>query len=165
MLSELEPRLRRDLPKGHIAFASLASERSLLAQAKGVLSDALDLANQALAMAEASVQAGREGADYLPVLLARRSGIELQARNANAAVADAARALTLLQRASQPGVFSGTLGRTYLTLGRALRSQQKWDDARATLASAADHLQNSMGPDHPETREARQLADLSTKHK
>ena len=165
MLSELEPRLRRDLPKGHIAFASLASERSLLAQAKGVLSDALDLANQALAMAEASVQAGREGADYLPVLLVRRSGIELQARNANAAVADAARALTLLQRASQPGVFSGTLGRTYLTLGRALRSQQKWDDARATLASAADHLQNSMGPDHPETREARQLADLSTKHK
>ena len=35
MLSEVEQRLRRSLPAAHIAFASLASQQSLNAQARG----------------------------------------------------------------------------------------------------------------------------------
>ena len=37
MLDEAEPRLRRRLPAGHIAFASLASNRALIAQGRGDL--------------------------------------------------------------------------------------------------------------------------------
>ncbi len=55
MLSELEPRLR-NLPPGHIAFVVLASERSLNAQAAGDLTKALELANQAVGLAQASAK-------------------------------------------------------------------------------------------------------------
>jgi len=159
MLSEVEPRLRRNLPTGHIAFASLASERARNAQASGDLSTALDLANQAMAIAEASVKAGRQGVDNLPILLVHRSDIELQLRRPDEAAADAARALTMLQQAAQPGTLSSTLGRAYFALGRALLGQGHRDEGRAALRSAVEHLQSALGSDHPETRSARQLQD------
>src|SRR5205085_8581835 len=37
MLDEVEPWLKRNLPPGHVAFASLTSQRALLAQARGDL--------------------------------------------------------------------------------------------------------------------------------
>jgi serine/threonine-protein kinase len=158
MLAEVEPRLRRNLPAGHIAFASLASERALIAQAAGDLGAALRLASQAMDIAEASVKAGRQGADFLPTLLLRRSDLKLQLRRPDEAAADATRGLSLLQTAAQPGTFSSTLGRAYLTLGRALQAQGKPEEARAALRSAVQHLQSALGPDHPDTRAARQLA-------
>lgn len=48
MLDEVEPRLRKDLPPGHYAFASLLSERSLLELERGDLPSALRPANQAV---------------------------------------------------------------------------------------------------------------------
>jgi Tetratricopeptide repeat len=58
---------------------------------------------------------------------------------------------------------SGDLGRAYLTLGRALQAQGKRDESRAALRSGAEHLQNALGPDHPDALAARQLAELDTK--
>ncbi|HXP86430.1 MAG TPA: protein kinase [Bryobacteraceae bacterium] len=162
MLAEVEPRLRRNLPPGHYAFAALASEQSLIALARGDLPMALQLANQAMTIAEASIKAGGQGAGVLPILLVRRSSIELDLRRTDEAAADAARALSLLQVAAQPGTFSGNLGRAYLTLGRALQAQGKGDEARAAFHSAAEHLQNALGPDHPDTRSARLLAETDT---
>jgi hypothetical protein len=49
-------------------------------------------------------------------------------------------------------------GRAYLTLARALRAQGRRDEARAALASALKHLEITLGPDHPDTQTARQLA-------
>ena len=66
MLADVEPRLRRDLPAGHIAFASLISKQALLAEAQGNLQGGLDLVNQAIAIAEASVKTGGQGADFIP---------------------------------------------------------------------------------------------------
>jgi tetratricopeptide (TPR) repeat protein len=161
MLSEVEPRLRKGLPAGHVAFASLTSERSLNAFERGDLPTALQLANQAMTIAEASIKAGGSPAP-LPVFLVRRSLVELKSLQIGQAVDDAARALNLLKAAAQPGTFSSTLGRTYLALGQALLAQDKGDDARSALRSAAEHLQSSLGPDHADTLRARQLAGLET---
>jgi len=164
MLSEVEQRLRRSLPPGHIAFASLASQQALNARARGDAPSALQLANQAVAMAQASVNSGRAGAFYLRTFLIRRSEIELQLGHRDEAVADAAQALGQLQADAQPGTYSSYLGHAYLALARALSAQGKGDEARAAARSAEEQLQNALGHDHPDTRAARQLAGLESPH-
>ena len=162
MLAEVEPRLRRDLPTGHYAFGALASERSLNALAKGDIPAAIQLADQAVAIDEASIKARGEGAVPLRLLLIRRSTIELAAHRPNDAAADAARALSLLQAATEPGTFSSTMGMAYLALANAVEALGKHNEARAAARSAAEQLQNALGPDHPETRSARKFAELET---
>ena len=159
MLDEVEPRLRKGLPAGHIAFGALASSRALLAQAHGDLQAALELSTEAVTISEAAMKAGRLGGDYLPIFLARRSDVELQLGHPGRAEADAARGLSLLQASSQQGTFSSTMGRAYLTLGRALQSQGKRSEASTAFHSAAEHLQNTLGPDHPDARSALLLAE------
>jgi len=158
MLSEAETRLRRILPAGHIAFAALALQRALIAQSRGELQQALALANEAVAGAEASIKAGRQGSDFLPAMLVSRADIQLQLHQPDAAAADAARALTILQQFAQPGVFTAQLGGAYLAQGRALQIQGHPDQAGAAFRTAAKHLERALGPDHPDTRLARQLA-------
>jgi hypothetical protein len=74
-----------------------------------------------------------------------------------AATSDAARAVALEVERTDPSSRSHLIGRAYLTLGRALSAQGKSGDARAALASALQHLESTLGEDHPETRSARQL--------
>jgi len=162
MLAEVEPRLRRNLPPEHYAFASLASEKALNAQAAGDLRTALDYSDQAVSMVEIAAKIGRQGAQFLPGFLLRRSSIELQGGRLDAAAADATRALSLMQKAAQPGVFSSTLGHAYLTLGRALQAQGKRNEARAAGRFGVEHLQVALGVDHADTRAARQLAELDS---
>ena len=158
MLDEVEPRLRRGLPAGHIAFASLASNRSLLDREGGNLPAALQHANEAVAITEEAVKAGRLGGDYLPVFLVRRSDIELQLGQFDRAEADAVRGLSILQASAQAGMFSSTLGHMYLVLGRTLQAQGKHQEAQTAFRSAAEHLQSTLGPDDADTRTALQLA-------
>ncbi len=160
MLSELEPRLRGALSPGHIAFASVASMRALIAQAGGNLKTALDLANQAVATAETAMKEGRESGGYLQTFLTRRSELHLQLGHQDEAVEDATRALKMWLAQTQPGTFSANLGRAYLALGRALQAQAKREEAREALKSAVEQMQSALGPDHAETQAARQLAEL-----
>jgi len=162
MLSEVEPRLRRNLPPGHYAFSSLASEQSLIALARGDPRTALRLADQALVIDEAAIKAGGQGAGALPIVLIRRSAVELEVGRPDQAAADAARALSLLQASTQPGASSCNLGRAYLALANALEAQGKHNEARAAARSAVEQLQNALGLDHPETRAAWQLAEANT---
>jgi len=164
MLAEVEPRLRKALPPGHYAFCAPVSEQSLLDLARGNSQSALQHANQALSMYEDAMKAGTAGEAGLPLLLLRRSMIEVPAGRADAAAADAARGLKLMQASTQPGVFSSGLGHAYLTLGKALQAQGKRDEARAAFTSAAEHLQRALGPEHPDTRTARQLAAEMAAH-
>jgi eukaryotic-like serine/threonine-protein kinase len=158
MLVEVDPRLQRSLPQGHYAFAALAGERAMIALARGDVPASLQLINQAVAIVEAAIQSGGQGGFYLPALLTRRSAIELEAKHPESAVTDANRAVRL-QSAAQPGMFSSKLGYAYLALGHALQSQGKREQARAAFRSAGEHLQSTLGPDHPDTRSARQLAE------
>lgn len=161
MLAEVEPQLKRSLPPGHIAFAVLASELALNAQASGDLQKAKRLADQAVSLSEASPSASQGADDYRGIFLVRRSGIELQLGRNGDAFADASRALPMLQRASVPGDLSADVGDAYLALGRALQNQGRSEDARAAFHSAAEHLENTLGPSHHDARTARRLAESS----
>ena len=161
MLDEVEPRLKRGLPAGHIAFASLASNRALVALARGDLQSALEHSNEAVAVADAAAKTGRLGGDYLPLFLARRSEVELRLGRPEQAEADAARGLSILQASAQLGTFSSGLGRTYLSLGKALQAEGKTEEAHTAFHSAAENLQDALGPDHPDTHSALQLAQTN----
>jgi serine/threonine protein kinase len=163
MLSELEPRWRRSYPTPHVSFASITLERALIAQARGELGTALDLANEAMAITEAAIKAGRQGADFVATLLVRRSDIELQLHRPDEAARDAARALNLLQQGAPSGTFSRHFGMAYLTLGRALQAQNKHDEAHAAFRSAADHFEKAVGPHHSDAARARQLLEAGAK--
>jgi serine/threonine-protein kinase len=163
MLDEVEPRLRRGLPAGHIAFATLASNRALIARASGNLQAALEQANDAVAISEAAMKAGRLGGDYLPIFLARRSDVELQLGHLDQAQVDAVRGLAILQASAQVGMFSSTLGHAYLALGRTLQAQGKREEASTAFRSAAEHLQSTLGADHSDTKSALELAEFASR--
>jgi tetratricopeptide (TPR) repeat protein len=160
LLADLEPRMRRLLPPQHYAFASLASDKGLLALAEGDPSRALQFANQAIAIDEASIARGGPCAAYLPVLLTRRSAIELALDKRDAAAADAGKALELLRSSAAAGTASSDVGNAYLARGRAWQALSKPGEARAAFRSAAEHLEATLGADHPDTNTARQLAEL-----
>lgn len=159
MLAEVEPRLRRTLPPGHFAFAVFELEKARNAAAQGEVSTALKFVNQAVAIDEAAIKAGKEGSHYLPTLLVGRSEIELQAGLADLAAEDASRAISLVQQTLQPGTFSCVQGRAFLALGRALHAQSKSELARVAFRSAVENLQPTIGADHPDTRNARQMSE------
>jgi eukaryotic-like serine/threonine-protein kinase len=158
MLALVEPRMRKSLPAGHYAFASLVSERSLTVVAEGDIAEGMRLAGEAVAIAETSIKNGHAGAILMPTLLVRRSNVELAAHRNQDAVSDAERAVRLLQASVVPGTFSSATGHAYLALANALAAESKTDEARAAARSAAEQLQNAVGPDHTDTQRARQLA-------
>jgi serine/threonine protein kinase len=158
ILAEVEPRLRQNLPPVHYAFATLASEKALIDLQRGDLRTALKLADQAVSMDEAAIKGGGEGAYYLPSLLINRSAVELESQRTDRAIGDASRALGLLQGETQPAPSSSIRGRAFLALGRGLEAAGRHEFARGAFHSALDNLQDTVGPDHPDTRAARLLA-------
>ena len=151
MLSEVEPRLVRMLPPGHNAFASLASERAMLAEAQGDFPAAIAAANRSLAIADGHDAFGT------PILLIRRSEIELVIHRIEDARGDAMRAISLERAIVAPEAQSSNLGRAYLALGRALIADGRIDDAQGALASALEQLRPTLGADHPQVQLAEKL--------
>jgi tetratricopeptide (TPR) repeat protein len=160
LFSNLEPRLKRKLPPFHYAFAALTSDKAQLAEARKDLPAALRLANEAISMDEAAIQQGGQCAAYLPVLLVRRSAVELELHQVQHAAADAERALTLFRKAIDDGAYSSHVGRAYLAQGRVLQQEGKRNEARDAFSLAAKHLEDTLGPNHPDSRIARQSAEL-----
>jgi serine/threonine protein kinase len=158
MIAEAEPRLHKDLPPGHYAFAAITTERSLIALQKHDLPTALRLMDQSIAMIEAAVKAGGEGAFSLPGLYTYRSEIDLAMGHADQAAADADHALAALQSNQSAGDVSSKVGRAYLAQARALASGGKAAAAHAAAAQALTQLEASLGPNHPDTAAARLLA-------
>jgi serine/threonine-protein kinase len=161
LLAEIEPVMRQKLPPAHYAFASLTSDKALLAEQQGDLAAAFRLANEAVAIDEAAIRAGGEGSIYLPILLTRRSVVELASGSPDQASADAQRAVSLLKDSMQAGTQSSHMGRAFLALGRALQAQGRREEACSAFRSASEQLGTTVGGDHPDSRAARQLAGLS----
>jgi eukaryotic-like serine/threonine-protein kinase len=159
-LDEFEAKSRQLLPPGHIAFAIMASQKSLLALARGDAAAALVDADRAVALADSKPETRKS----LAILLMRRATVQMGARRYEAARVDAERALTLQVEAIGPEVHSRWNGLAYLTLARALQAQGKPNEARVAYASALEHLGPTLGTDHPETREASEKARSSGSH-
>ncbi len=88
-LAQVEARLSRALPHGHIAFMAISSHRSFLARQRGDVRAALAYANKAVQILETSINAGKQGKPHLPLVLVRRADIELDLHENDAAAADA----------------------------------------------------------------------------
>jgi hypothetical protein len=89
----------------HYAFAALTSDKALLAEARGDLPAAIRLANEAIAIDEASIQRGGPCAAYLPVLLVRRSVVEIELHQTPQAASDAYKHLHFSRSRSMRGRF------------------------------------------------------------
>jgi eukaryotic-like serine/threonine-protein kinase len=158
MLAEVEPRLQKSLPATHYAFASLADRRARISLEENNLDGAIQQSDRALALIEATVKAGNEGAFIRPALLMDRSEIDRAANRLDEAAHDADRAIELLGATVEPGSYSRKLGLAHLARARALAAQHKTDDAKKDALYAADQLEKSSGADLPEARAARELA-------
>ncbi len=141
------------LPPGHVAFAALASEQALLAEAQGDLTAAAAAADRAVAIAEGSTQ----GRELLARGLLRRATLALARGQIDEALADAERGLALEVERAEPGARSSILGRAYLVSGRVLHAAGRVEAARPALTQALAHLEPALGADHRETAEARAL--------
>ncbi len=157
VLSEAAARFGRSLPPGHMLFAVLLLQRALNARAAGDLHEALSFSNEAVAIVEANVKV--LGAHRLPGFLIHRSEIELQLGRSREAQADAERALTIWRNGGQMEAPSANVGRAYLALGRALEAQGDRVEASSAFRSAAEHLERSLGPDHPDARSAQEQTE------
>ena len=158
MLAEVEPRLHRDLPPGHYAFAAIPRERALIAMEKHNLPNAVRLNDEAISIIQAAVKAGHAGSYVLPNLYVERSAINLALGNARDAEADASRALDVLRATDNSNGVSSQLGVAYLAQAHALEAEGKSEQARSAASHALAQLQGSVGPDHPDTQSARRLA-------
>lgn len=161
-LSQLEPRLLRTFPPDNYWFGLQASVQAMLVSAKGNPRAALPLADRAVAIVENAIKAGHAGKNFLPIVLMRRSAIELAAARPGPAGDDAQRAIALLQADGSPGAFSNNIGSAYLLLGDALRAQGKHAEAAAAFQSAAQNLHATLGSNHPDTRRSQEMAESET---
>ncbi|HEY2468863.1 MAG TPA: serine/threonine-protein kinase [Terracidiphilus sp.] len=155
LMIQVEPRMRKKFPPNHFAFAALASDRSQLALAAGDIASSLRLADMALDLDEASIKNIGECAAFVPILLIRRSEVELAAGSAKQAEADALHALQLLNAQSESGMHSSNIGRAYLVLAQSLKAESKWNESKNAFQSAFENLQDTLGPEHPQSRAAR----------
>ena len=156
-LDEVEPRLRRMLPAGHLAFVSVASERSMLAAARHDFPAALQFADRAVDIASSSPSSWY----VLPSVLVRRARLELEMGRPGDAEADARRALELERATLAMAQHSSLLGGIWLALGRAQAANGESAAAQQSFAAAAAELRETVGPDHPDTRAADALAAAS----
>jgi tetratricopeptide (TPR) repeat protein len=156
LLDELEVRWRKaGKSAAYSGFATLASERAMLAQRRGDFETARAKSAEALRILEPS--AGELG-DFIAWILGRRANLHLEMRRFADAEVDARRAVDLWTKAIEPGARSGWIGRCGVTLGKSLAAQGRGGEARREFAAAVQHLEVSLGADHPEAREARRLA-------
>ena len=163
MLRQLEPVLRQKFPEDNMWFGLLAAVQGSVASASGNLPEAQVLANKAVTVVESATQAGKAPIDLLADVLLRRANVQLAASRPIQAEADSARALSILQDLVPRGAFSNYIGTAYLKLGNALDAEGKRQEAHLAFVSAAEHLEKTLGPDHPDTRTGRQLAGLETR--
>lgn len=152
-LAQAEQQARQTVPSGHVAFAALASERSLLAAEQGERALAETAADEAIAIVEAARQPG----EMLPRFLLRRVTSRLGVGDLARAEADARRSLELELAIAPPGARSVKLGRAYLALAHVLHRRGDIDNARSLARLAKEHFTATLGAEHVQSRSAASL--------
>jgi serine/threonine protein kinase len=134
--------------------------RALLAYSRGLL--ALDRGEPAKARAELvesttlfdATKARLTQGTFALIALARAEGA---LGNGEAAAAAAGRAVALAESQVEKGTPSYLVGHAKAALGEAQLAAGDRRGARITMAAAMDHLQQTLGPEHPATRKAAKL--------
>jgi eukaryotic-like serine/threonine-protein kinase len=149
LIEELRIALGGTIPSGPPALTvmqltgRIALLRGHLEEARRTLSDVL----------AANLRQGRGNASAVMTRL-YLADIALRLKQPDEAATLAQSALAEAQ-ALQAGIrYSNRTGLSYLSLAEARLAQGHTNDARQTLTSALDHLQQALGPDHPATRRA-----------
>ena len=162
MLDQAERSMSTLLPAGHFAFGALAAERALIAQQQGDTVGALKFINQAMQIDEQAGRQGNAGAQFLPILLTYRAGIELDARQLSPRTPTPARRSRCSRRERSRVTIASYTGRAYLTLARVLNAEGRASEADSAALHAAQQLEKAVGADHPETRSAAELSRRPT---
>ena len=153
LLTELQGRWKRMMPPGHIVFGALASHQAALAIRRGDLEGALAATDRAVAIGE-----GKKDMVAIALYLSRRADLRRQLGRLEEARLDAERSLDVERRNAGSDLLSARVGQFSLTLARVLQAQGRSDEAARALNTAVEHLQATLGADHPQTLLARQLA-------
>jgi serine/threonine-protein kinase len=156
LLTEVAPRLQR--MGGPAGRAWLASERSLLTNARGDPRSAALLMDEAVGLAEES-----KNPDALRNFLLLRSELEIELARFFPALDDSEKAIQLDSN-SIPGAHSSNLGRAYVVEARALAALGRRDEAERAFSLALEQLRPTLGPDHPRTKGAERLLATTIAH-
>ncbi|MBE2214302.1 MAG: protein kinase [Opitutaceae bacterium] len=148
-LAAAQEGFRASLPEGHFVFSFVDEQAALLALARGETAVALVALDRAIAHREAALPVC-----FLPALLARRAEAHRRLDRFADARTDAERALAIDRESIPHGEVSSHLGRDWLALAHVLRAQGDHAGAIAAFTSAREHLEATLGPDHPATQEA-----------
>lgn len=153
MLNEVEGHFREMFPPTHPAFVAVAIDRIRVREKRGDLSGAFEQAGRALALARGDAR----HQSYERSVLRRRAEIGVKLGRFEEAKADAERALTLLTALLPDGALAGSIGITSLTLGEALMGLGQRDEARKAFETALRHMDEAIGPTHPQAVRGRRL--------
>jgi tetratricopeptide (TPR) repeat protein len=155
MIDEADALWKKSRSPAYSGFPSLASERAMVAQARGDLRTALLRTDEAMRLMEPIRE---QFPEQFARILGRRAKLELEMGRSKEAESDARAVLDVLTKVIEPGALSSIVGRNCVALGKALAAQGKIEAARAQFRAAVPHLSAALGADHPETAEARRLA-------
>ncbi|MEZ5294395.1 MAG: protein kinase [Vicinamibacterales bacterium] len=153
LLVDVEARFRRMFPPTHAAFATVAIDRVRIALARQRLEEASRLAEAAVAFMESDPRL----AGSIPSALRMRALVRLRRGDVPGALADAERALSLVQAATTGRQASTTVALAYLTLGEALAAAGRSEEARAALDESLRATTDAAGADHPNAKRAREV--------
>ena len=90
--------------------------------------------------------------------LRARAEVNLALGDIVAALADIDRALQLARAVQAGRQYSAVTGRTLVVAARVHQARGATADARAAAAEAFNHLNATLGPNHPETEAIRRVS-------
>jgi tetratricopeptide (TPR) repeat protein len=157
-LATLDPRLETPV------FTPL--RRAFLAYGRGVLAAAARDDAEARRQFAESVRLYESTPARLAWGVLARVGLsraELRTGHPDAAESAARRALALAESFVDRGARSYLVGLSLAALGRAEQASLERSKAGATLRAALDHLQETLGPEHPATLETRRAYEEATR--
>jgi tetratricopeptide (TPR) repeat protein len=152
-LRDADEPLRASFPAGHFFLADLSHERGMLAAAEGDPETARRLLSEALVIHE---KASEKHISHMETLLSL-SKLELRSGRNVEGARHGRRALEVAEGFRGGVPRSAWVGLAQLALGEVSLAQGDGSAGRRLFREAVAHMESTLGPDHPDTREARRL--------
>jgi len=155
-LAEIDTNYAGMIPPDSVPAVSIQQIKGRLAMERGDL-------EQALAQLTAAIDFfDKRDMAIAPVTraLVARAEVRIKTRNIEAAREDAQRAVNISRKLQDQKPYSSLTGLSLLELAEVESSAGSTDKSRALAREAAPHLENTLGSAHPQTLQAKALAQL-----